>query len=412
MRTSPGANRLRLVRLLIEEGPRHRAEIARALGTSRATVTTLVQQLTEEGVLDTGSASDSALSPVGVNGSTAESGNGAGPVRLKRPIGISTARGVIVQLLFRSTITLAAVTAIDGRVLASSVRERQWSSDAAMWLDAAKVQVQELLKESSLGWADVFHIHLAVNSQVDRITGTIIASDASGPWRGVDPVSTARMWAGCTVSTENTARQIALAEYSTLGEPRPLAVVYLYLTWGIGMGHIFDGRIVTGSRGAAGELGHISIDPHGEPCPCGNRGCLSRVAGLDNVLRLASAHLGRHVGGIDEVVEAARAGDRDCVEILQKAGEQIGTAMRTVCHLLAPDVLIVGGETARADDLLIAPMRRELEAGALPLAIAHLRVVRAAAEDDPAALFRAGHGVLVGSNGIIDALTQRALGSN
>lgn len=404
MRMSPGTNRLRLVRLLIQEGPRHRAEIARALNTSRATVTTLVQQLTEDGVLEKIGAE------VGIDADD-DRDCGPRPVRLKQQIGISTARGVMVQIIFRSTITLAAITAIDGRILASNVCEREWSADAARWLGAAELQVHGLLEEANLDWDHVFHIHLAVNSQVDRITGTIIASDATGPWQGVDPVATVEGWTSCTVTTENTARQIALAEYEALEEPRPLAAVYLYLTWGIGMGHIFDGRIVTGSHGAAGELGHISIDPQGERCDCGNRGCLALVAGLEHVTSAASAQLGRPVGRIDDIVGPARAGDERCLRILEETGRWVGAAMRTVCHLLAPDVLIVGGETARAGELLIEPMRRELEAGALPLAIRDLRVVRATAEDDPPALVRAGHDFLVADRALLGALTERALGT-
>lgn len=405
MRMSPGTNRLRLVRLLIQEGPRHRAGIARALKTSRATVTTLVQQLTEDGVLE------NIGTAAGVDAGD-DGDSGPRPVRLKQQIGISTARGVLVQLIFRSTTTLAAIVAIDGRILASSVCEREWSADAALWLGAAELQVRGLLEKALLDWDDVFHIHLAVNSQVDRITGAIIASDASGPWQGVDPAATVKGWTSCTVTTENTARQVALAEYEALEEPRPLAVVYLYLTWGIGMGHIFDGRIVTGSHGAAGELGHISIDPQGERCDCGNRGCLTLVAGLEHVMSTASAQLGRRVSRIDDVIGLARAGDERCLHILKETGRCVGSAMRTVCHLLAPDVLIVGGETARAGELLIEPMRRELEAGALPLAIRDLEVVRATAENDPAALVRAGHAFLAADQALLGALTKRALGTS
>src|SRR5690625_1408762 len=163
----PGTSRARLVAHLLLNGPRHRAELARALSISRGTTTTIVQQLLQEGILVDGvdgvdgsgpdthdgpATSDRAASgrpdrssrPAGEG--TSGGGGVPGPAgptgrtRLKQKLGISHRRGVFAHVTFQATASIVAITALDGRVLAHDVRERPSLPRAADWLEVAHAQ--------------------------------------------------------------------------------------------------------------------------------------------------------------------------------------------------------------------------------------------------------------------------------
>lgn len=399
MRMSPGANRKRLVRRLITHGPRHRAELSRELGTSRATITTLTQQLLEDGVL----APDES-GPVG---------EAARPVTPRREsLGISARRGIIAQLAFHATTTVAALTTLDGRILRWSLEPRPRLAHAEDWLVAAEKQLALLLHEAGRSTEDIAHLHLALNTQVDHRTREILDTRAAGPWRNVSPARHVERWTSAPWSVQNTARQAALAEYLALPSPRPLNLVHVSLSWGIGMGQIFDGRIVTGERGATGELGHVSIDPHGIPCDCGNRGCLGVHAGLGVMLERAGKALGHEVTTVEEVATAAAEGHEGCIRILNDTGHSVGTALGAVCNLLGPDVIVIGGEAGNASELLVTAARQRVNDIALPLTTRHLRILPAGADRDPLSIITSGHSVLTADQSIVDSLAARALGTS
>lgn len=164
---------------------------------------------------------------------------------------------------------------------------------------------------------------------------------------------------GVNVTVDNDANLAALAE-SRVGVAVGLdPVIMLTLGTGIGMGIIITGRIYRG-RGFAGEVGHVIVDPDGEPCACGRRGCWeTRVSGrrLDGEARRL---LGAGACAVD-VVEAAEAGDPRAIEALADAGRWLAAGVEALALALDPAIVVVGGAAARAGDLLLGPARTRLE---------------------------------------------------
>jgi hypothetical protein len=132
------------------------------------------------------------------------------------------------------------------------------------------------------------------------------------------------------------------------------------LSAGVGAGIILDGRLYEGGTGTAGEIGHVVVDPGGQVCRCGNRGCLETVAGA---VALTSSL--RHTHGtrvnLDTVLRLTDDGDSGARRLIADAGEAVGRALAGVCSVLDPELIVIGGELAAAGDVLLDAIRETIE---------------------------------------------------
>ena len=140
---------------------------------------------------------------------------------------------------------------------------------------------------------------------------------------------------------------------------------------GIGGGIVVGGRLLRGAHGFAGEVGHVVVEPDGEPCGCGNRGCWETVASGRTILRDGRRAVTRHAhsllaemaGGDQDrvtgemVSEAARAGDPTATGILMEVGHRLGEGIAGLVNVLDPEIVVVGGGASGAGELLLEPAR-------------------------------------------------------
>jgi predicted NBD/HSP70 family sugar kinase len=151
-------------------------------------------------------------------------------------------------------------------------------------------------------------------------------------------------------------------------------MAYVKAATGIGAGFIVAGAPDVGAGGTAGEIGHTVVDPSGPICRCGNRGCLETLAGAPAVLSsLRDVHGERLT--LQEAVAFARRGDAGCTRAIADAGSAIGTAVATLCNLLNPQRVVVGGDLGAAGELLLQPLREALRRGAIRSAADDVEVV-------------------------------------
>jgi predicted NBD/HSP70 family sugar kinase len=120
---------------------------------------------------------------------------------------------------------------------------------------------------------------------------------------------------------------------------------------GIGCGLVVGGRLVSGTHGVAGEIGHISIDPNGPTCYCGSRGCVEAIAGADAIVSQAREATGRPGLTLEDAVTLARAGNGPLVAVFARAGSAIGTGIAAVANMVGPARIVVSGEGVAAYDL-------------------------------------------------------------
>ena len=196
---------------------------------------------------------------------------------------------------------------------------------------------------------------------------------------------------------DNEANFGALAEL-WLGESTPHDFLHVSAEIGIGAAVVVAGGLLRGTRGFAGELGHVPVRPDGPACPCGGRGCLEQYAGEEAVLRAAGLSPGEDRVGL--LAGRAADGDTDVRRALHDAGEALGIALTGAVNLLDPESVVLGGALAGLAPWLLPSLEAELDrrtAGpACPVTVSRLgpegpllgaahSVVRAVL-DDPAAV--------------------------
>jgi predicted NBD/HSP70 family sugar kinase len=166
---------------------------------------------------------------------------------------------------------------------------------------------------------------------------------------------------------ENEANAAALGEYY-FGVARGVDN-FIYLSAGIGLGGgvLIDGKLFRGSSGYAGEVGHMTVDPDGELCGCGKRGCWETKVGPRAVLRRVRKVLSAGTqsvikdlaGGepdcitIEIVIQAARQGDSVALEALQDAGEYLGMGVVNLINIFNPELIVLGGALSLANEFLM-----------------------------------------------------------
>jgi predicted NBD/HSP70 family sugar kinase len=176
------------------------------------------------------------------------------------------------------------------------------------------------------------------------------------------------------VIVENDANLGAVAEVRWGAGRGSRATIYLKMATGVGGAIVLDGDLLRGVSGTAGEMGHVSLDPAGALCRCGNRGCLELTAGgtaLLQAIRTAAPHL----ADLRSLVAGAQEGDQACRRLIADAGTSVGQVLGGLVNVLNPDRIVVGGELGTAGDLLVDPLRRALGQSAIPAAAEQLAVV-------------------------------------
>ena len=209
-------------------------------------------------------------------------------------------------------------------------------------------------------------IGLGVPGLVDVREGTLVMAPNLG-WQDV-PLE--RIWSTrfhLPVFVENEANAAALGEYF-FGVARDVAS-FIYLSAGVGLGGgiIIGSKLFRGSGGYAGEIGHMTVVPGGEPCGCGKRGCWETVAGPRAIVRYVKETLTEHPQGalyelvegdlervtVDNVVEAAGDGDGVALQALEEVGRQLGVGIANLINIFNPELVVLGGALSLAGDFLM-----------------------------------------------------------
>jgi glucokinase len=233
---------------------------------------------------------------------------------------------------------------------------------------------------------------------LDPVTGVVYLAP-NLQWRDV-PVRDLLVEATrLTVVVENDANCAALGEWWAGAGRGSQLLVALTLGTGIGGGILTAGRVLRGASGAAGEIGHLSIDYDGRPCACGNRGCLEAYGSGPSIAARAREALeaGAESSLLDQVdgdpagvtapmvAAAAVKGDPFAAELMDETGRLLGAGVASLANILNPDRVVVTGGVIRAGDLLIRPMRREVRRRAFSIS-AEACVIVAASEPELAGL--------------------------
>jgi glucokinase len=251
-------------------------------------------------------------------------------------------------------------------------------------VDAVGGALRELLEDARRQRLEVAAAGVVVPGIIDEARGVAVFSANLG-WRDLPLRALLEARTGLPVGLGHDVRAGALAE-ATLGAARGEAdVLFVPVGAGIAAAAIVDGRLLV-AGGYAGELGHLQVDPDGEPCGCGGRGCLETVASGAALARRYAARAGRPAAGAAAVAERVRAGDPDAEAVWADAVAALAQGLAAAVALLGSRLVVVGGGLAGAGDLLLRPLTEQLLARLSPGSTRVPRLVLAALGDQAGCL--------------------------
>ena len=229
-------------------------------------------------------------------------------------------------------------------------------ADATAVPTAVVEQLAEVANEAIRAWGSVATVGIGVPGLYDPVGGTTrFLVNLPGPWAGQPVAGPVGDALGVPVHLINDARAFGLAELR-LGAGRG-ADSMIGLTLGTGIGGVVavGGQVIHGHDGTAGEIGHQTIDPDGPWCGCGNRGCLEAFARADQIAAACGT------ATAEEAVGRARAGDPAALRGLADIGRYLGIGIANMITVLSPDKVVIGGGISVSADLLLGPIRDELQ---------------------------------------------------
>ncbi|MER2064313.1 MAG: ROK family glucokinase, partial [Alkalibacterium sp.] len=227
---------------------------------------------------------------------------------------------------------------------------------------------------------DFLGIGMGSPGTVNKTKGTVIGAYNLN-WKTEQPV--AEMITGETgipLHIDNDANVAALGEkWIGAGNNEP-DVVFITLGTGVGGGVITNGELVHGAIGAAGEIGHMTVDKDGYQCTCGKHGCLETVASATGIVRVAKegaetfeqdTPLKQSILAGDKmnakiIIDAAKKDDAYGLKVIDEISDYLGLACGNIANLLNPSTIVIGGGVSRAGEFLAERIRKQLAVYAFP----------------------------------------------
>ncbi|WP_165988526.1 ROK family transcriptional regulator [Streptomyces sp. YIM 98790] len=360
--------RRRIIGLLRARGPMSRAELATGLGVAKSTVSTLVGRLVEEGVLiDQGPA---RAGRTGRGGGRTGRRHPSARGRPRSTVTLNPAMGTAIGLDFGFRHLRAVIADVSHTVLAQDVVDLGVDYNADEGLDAAAGTTARLLETAGRPAAGLLGVGAAVIGPMDLTRGIVTRSSMVPRWDGVAVAEElgrrlTRLPHPVPVTVDNDATCAAYGELLWGAAQGARELLYLKLHSGIGGAVISGGALRRGARGAAGEFGHVSLDPDGPLCRCGSRGCLETYAGIPALLA-SLAPMGPDLT-IAAVIDRIRSGDPAWARAVSGPGRRIGQAVGMLCNAFNPDRIVIGGRLADAGQPLLDEIASGLRGFSLPL---------------------------------------------
>lgn len=332
-----------------------RADLRAVTGLSRTAVVSRVTALTDAGLVRTG----------------AELASTGG-----RPPGslvFNADAGVVLAVAIGRSRCQVAVVDLGGTVLSVAGVDHDIGAGPDQVMPAIAEQLAGLLVGVD---APILGIGASLPGVVDAAAGVGIDTPVMPGWDRVPLMPYLAHVADAPLFLANDADAMARSEY--LGHAREYDdLLVVKASTGIGLGVLAGGRIIAGSRGAAGDLGHTKVsEAAGRACRCGDVGCLETVAGGWSLVARLQAE-GRDIDHVRDLAARALGGDAEAKLLLRESGRHVGDLLAVAINLLNPGAVVLGGDMAACYDVYAAGVREAVYAKASALATRELQFLPA-----------------------------------
>ena len=336
-----------------------RAEIAKEANLAKATISEIVDDLLTKKVLQE-------------IGCKVSSGG-----RPAMGLTFNPSFGYVLGVCLDETDVSACLLDLDGNVC-SEVRSRvgfNWTAEQVSRLLMDTLQTE--LAERSCSRGSILALGVGLPGPVD-LGSEGSAETICGEFGEV--IQILRQHFDCPIVIDSNTNMSAIAEVKESRTQDCDLVLVVRLGHMVRTALVSGGKILSGSGGLAGELGHVSL-PHSQSlCSCGMIGCINTVAGIGAMLE-RSQDAGIDVGGFDELVIRCRSGDNDARQIVMAAGEAVGYGLSTAINLIAPHVVIVCGPATTAQEIILNPLRESTSKTCIAENYAKCRIIAGQAGD-------------------------------
>ena len=351
----------KILRLCIERGEHSIAALSEEINASVPTVTKLIGELMDEGfMVDLG-----------------KSGTSGG----RRPsiYGLNPNAGYFVGVDIRNSHAGAAITDFQGNLVAFEdnipfVMERKEES-----VHAISRAVRNYVEMRHLDWDRILGMGISLAGRINRETG-YSNNYSFDPNRPINKILAEDL--DIPVVIENDSRAMAYGEFLSGVVRKERNVLFVNVSWGLGMGMILDGRLYYGTSGYAGEFGHFPLLQNDEICRCGKVGCLETGASGSALVRMITQQLRsgkpssllkkfRTEGmiNINDIFMAISEEDVLAIDALGEIGENLGRGLAGLINMFNPELVVIGGKLAIAGDYLMLPVQTTVKKLAQNIAI-------------------------------------------
>lgn len=278
---------------------------------------------------------------------------------------------------------------IEGDILKSFIIKTLSSEGVDKTMERIWSVIQELAKETDVNIENVKGIGMGIPGPVED--QSIVAFFANFPWgTNVNVKEKLEKITGIETKLDNDANIIALGEAKYGAAKGSKSSVTVALGTGIGGGIYVNGMLISGFKGAGGEIGHMKIVKDGRVCGCGQKGCFEAYASATGLIREAVSRLTvnkqnllytmieGNIAGLEakDIFDAAKEGDAFSLDLVDYEAEYLAMGIANILNIINPETIVLGGGVALAGDILLDPLRKKLEKYALPVTLEDLKIVQ------------------------------------
>lgn len=337
----------------VDAQPLSRVQLAHKTNLSSTTITNLVAELIEQGIVgEDKNPREEELRPVG---------------RPRTGLRLIPNARYVVGVHIGVGLYRLAVMNLRAEMMCSKFVNFPINASSFDVLGGISSDIHELLAASGVERGLILGVGVGASGLVDTLRGiNILAPNLD--WHHIPIRDILQGQVGLPVVVENNVRAMALGEAYFGSGREAQSLAFVYGRTGVGAGFVVEHQVFRGSSTGAGEIGHMILAPeNGELCSCGNRGCLETLVSESVVLRQARRAVEANPEGIlaslmsqatenspiENVFQAARQGDPAAVEIVANVGHYLGIALANLVNIFNPELILLGGMFAQAQDLIL-----------------------------------------------------------
>lgn len=341
----------RIVNYYIVNGNSTIAELARALDISIPTTTKIVEEMTDNGFINTYG--------------KLETSEGRHPLLY----GLNPESGYFVGVDINHGYINMGLINFNGELVMHSMQVPYTYENSFEGLDRLCALIMDFINSITVGGDRVINVNINISGRVNPDNG------CSYSWFNLSEEPLTQLISdrlnGVRVSIDNDTRAMTYGEYICGNLSHKRNILYINVSWGLGLGIIIDGRIYAGNSGFAGEFGHYPVYDNEIICHCGKKGCLETEASGKAIHRQLLERLDRGEASrvkpdirhdrenvdLQAIVDAVIAEDQLCIELIEGLGNKLGRQIAGLINIFNPEEVIVGGILSSTGDYLLQPIR-------------------------------------------------------